>query len=272
MRKLLFSSMLLSAAVMVSIACPAHTFDTHTELKPVPSSFQIAKSHFLPQYQSGKLVFEKEADCSAYPLTFCSGYKIPDPASHCPGNSIFFSNCICPDYFKTCELPYFGAGAECDDKFISCEEDTERACMLENPDYTNSCPAGTKPDPANRCSYDQTFSLCCNTCSGYDETEIKDGYDKIGECTGCDGKTRYKTEPHDCGSAFFLCDNGPNIGAKECKSGEQTLYSSCKPNCGAEYNLSVCPANAVCNECDGKYKITGCAANFIDEEKYWNGE
>ena len=102
--------------------------------------------------------------------------------------------------------------------------------------------------------------------------EIKDGYEASGKCIDCNGVTHYQLKPKDCGPGFTACDNGPEIGAQECKSGEDVLYSNCKANCSAEYNLSSCPAHVVCEECDGKYKPTGCAANYIDEEKYWNGE
>ena len=245
------------------------SLDIHTPNRP--KSMQFAKVYFLPDWKDKGMVFEGDA-CLAYPLSFCPGYKIPAPDSYCPGNPMFFSACICPDSFIKCELPAFGSGAQCDDKYSVCTEDTERACKLKNPDYANSCPAGTKPDTSKTCSYDSSYSLCCNTCTAYPESEVKDGYEQTAECIDCDGNTHYQVKPQDCGAGFMTCDNGGAPGAKECKSGEQTLYSSCKPKCGAEYNLTACPDHAVCKECDGKFAATGCEVNYFDEEKYWNGE
>ena len=267
MKKLLLIIFLFAAK---SVLAAPLSLDIHTPNRP--KSMPFAKVYFLPDWKDKGMAFDAAGDCSAYPLSYCKGYKIPDPASYCPGNSVFFSRCICPDSFIKCELPSFGSGAQCDDKYSVCTEDTERACKLENPDYTNLCPAGTKPDTTKRCSYDSDYGACCNTCAAYPESEVKDGYEQTAECTDCDGNTHYQVKPKDCGSSFMACDNGGAPGAKECKSGEQTLYSSCKPDCGSEYTLTTCPAYARCEECDGKYKAIGCTAGYVDEEKYWNGE
>ena len=224
MKKLLLIIFLFAAN---SVLAAPLSLDIHTPDRP--KSMQFAKVYFLPDWKDKGMVFEGDA-CLAYPLSFCPGYKIPAPDSYCPGNPMFFSACICPDSFIKCELPAFGSGAQCDDKYSVCTEDTERACKLENPDYTNSCPAGTKPDTAKRCSYDSDYGACCNTCAAYPESEVKDGYEQTAECTDCDGNTHYQIKPKDCGAGFMTCDNGGDIGAEECQSGEQTLYSSCATN------------------------------------------
>ena len=272
MKKTAFILLSLLPAAAVQAASLPLDIHTQTHTPGESKSIQIAKTHFLPHWQNNDFNFSEPADCTAYPLTHCKGYKIPAPDSYCPGNSLFFSDCICPDSFTKCELPAFGSGAQCDDKYSVCSEDIPRACKLENPDYTNSCPAGTKPDTSQTCSYDSSYSLCCNTCAAYPESEVKDGYEQTAECTDCDGNTHYQVKPKDCGSGFMTCDNGGAPGAEECKSGEQTLYSSCKPKCGAEYTLTTCPTHVICEECDGKYKAIGCTAGYVDEEKYWNGE
>ena len=244
MKKLLLIIFLFAAN---SVLAASLSLDIHTPDRP--KSMQFAKVYFLPDWKDKGMVFEGDA-CLAYPLSFCPGYKIPDPDSYCPGNPMFFSACICPDSFIKCELPAFGSGAQCDDKYSVCTEDTERACKLENPDYTNSCPAGTKPDTTKRCSYDSDYGACCNTCAAYPESEVKDGYELVEECIDCDRIPHYQVKPKDCGSGFVSCDNGPEIGAEECKSGEQTLYSSCKPD------APVCPAPYIIKEtywCDGAF-------------------
>ena len=174
MKKLLLIIFLFAAN---SVLAAPLSLDIHTPDRP--KSMQFAKVYFLPDWKDKGMAFDSDGDCSAYPLSYCKGYKVPDPASYCPGNSVFFSRCICPDSFIKCELPAFGSGAQCDDKYSVCTEDTERACKLENPDYTNSCPAGTKPDMTKRCSYDSDYGACCNTCAAYPESEIKDGYELV---------------------------------------------------------------------------------------------
>ncbi len=37
-------------------------------------------------------------------------------------------------------------------------------------------------------------------------------------------------------------------------------YAQC--NCPAEYNKDSCPSNSVCEECDGKFKKTGCNSEY----------
>ena len=248
MKKTAFILLSLLPAAAVQAASLSLGIHTQTHTPGESKSIQLAKTHFLPHWQNNDFNFSEPADCTAYPLTHCKGYKIPAPDSYCPGNSLFFSACICPDSFTKCELPAFGSGAQCDDKYSVCSEDIPRACKLENPDYTNSCPAGTKPDSSKRCSYDNNYGACCNTCAAYPETEIKDGYELVEECIDCDGNIRYQVRPQNCGAGFITCNNGPGAGAKECKSGEQILYSSCKP------------------------EREVCQPGYIDQEKYWNGE
>ena len=224
------------------------SLDIHTPAKSKP--MQFAKVYFLPDWRKDKLSFDEGADCSAYPLISCKPPMIPDASSRCPNNPSFFSRCTCPESYKTCDLPTYGSGLECDGKYQNCVEDTERACKEQNPNYTNSCPAGTEPDPNKRCSYDSSYGECCNTCADYPYTEIKDGYEASSECVDCNGVTHYQLTPKDCGDGFFACDNGPEIGAEECKSGEDILYSNCKPD------TPVCPAPYIIKEtywCDGAF-------------------
>ena len=117
MRILLTIIFLLSAGLSsaASLSPDIHTPDR-------PKSMQIAKVYFLPDWREKSMTFEGD-DCSGYSLTFCPGYKIPAPDSYCPGNPMFFSACICPDSFIKCELPAFGSGAQCDDKYSVCSED-----------------------------------------------------------------------------------------------------------------------------------------------------
>ena len=140
MKKLLLIIFLFAAnSVLAAPLSP----DIHTPNRP--KSMQFAKVYFLPDWKDKGMAFDSDGDCSAYPLSYCKGYKVPDPASYCPGNSVFFSRCICPDSFIKCELPSFGSGAQCDDKYSVCSEDIPRACKLEIP--TIPIPVPPEPNP-----------------------------------------------------------------------------------------------------------------------------
>ena len=197
-----------------------------------------------------------------YTQTSCSeGYE---PSNTCPYDSTYFEKCVssCPSNYVTCEVPYYGVGEACDGKYASCEKDTERACQELNPGYVDECGTGQQLSD-DRCSYDNTYGTCCNTCAGYDNTTIPEGYVQDGEaCTSCDGQEHYKIKPNPC-DGFMDCGSmGGEAGAKTCLSGTTTMYDNCKacPNLG-EY--TTCPSCTICQyeECSGLWYATGCATN-----------
>ena len=190
-----------------------------------------------------------------------------EPSNTCPYDNSYFEKCVssCPSNYVTCELPYYGVGEACDGKYASCEKDTERACQELNPGYVNTCGTGQQLSD-DRCSYDSLYGTCCNTCAGYDNTTIPEGYVQDGEsCLGCDGQEHYKIKPNPC-DGFMDCGSmGGEAGAKTCLSGTTTMYDNCKacPNLG-EY--TTCPSCTICQyeECSGLWYATGCATNCTD--------
>ena len=188
-----------------------------------------------------------------------------EPVNTCPYDSNYFEKCVssCPSNYVTCEVPYYGVGEDCDGKYASCEKDTERACKELNPNYTNTCGTGQQLS-SDRCSYDNTYGTCCNTCAGYDNTTIPDGYVQDGEaCVDCNGQTKYKIKPNPCNGYMDCGSMGPEIGAKSCQSGNQIKYDNCKacPNLGS---LTYCPAPFTCSyeDCSGLYYKTGCQPGY----------
>ena len=188
-----------------------------------------------------------------------------EPSNACPYDSNYFEKCVssCPSNYVTCDVPYYGVGETCDGKYASCEKDTERACQELNPGYVDECGAGQQLS-SDRCSYDSLYGTCCNTCEGYDNTSIPEGYVQDGEsCLGCDGQEHYKIKPNPC-DGFMDCGSmGPEIGAKSCQSGNQIKYDNCKacPNLGS---LTYCPAPFTCSyeDCSGLYYKTGCQPGY----------
>ena len=181
----------------------------------------------------------------------------------CLYDSNYFEKCVCPDGYKTCTPPYYGVGTACGNKYASCEKDTERACKELNPNYTNTCGAGQQLS-SDRCSYDSSYGTCCNTCAGYDNTTIPDGYVQDGEaCVDCNGQTKYKIKPNPC-DGFLDCGSmGPDTGATTCLSGSTTKYSNCKP-CPNKGTLTSCPSPYTCTyeECSNRYYKTGCQPGY----------
>ena len=200
-----------------------------------------------------------------YTQTSCP--KGQEPSNTCPYDSDYFEKCVssCPSNYVTCEVPYYGVGEACDGKYASCEKDTERACQELNPGYVDECSTGQQLSD-DRCSYDSLYGTCCNTCAGYDNTTIPEGYVQDGEaCTGCDGQEHYKIKPNPCDGYMDCGSMGGEAGAKTCLSGTTTMYDNCKacPNLG-EY--TTCPSCTICQyeECSGLWYATGCATNCTD--------
>ena len=210
---------------------------------------------------------DNEERCRQEGYTQTSCPEGQEGSNFCPYDSSYFEKCVssCPSNYVTCEPPYYGVGEACDGKYASCEKDTERACQELNPGYVDECGTGQQLSD-DRCSYDNTYGICCNTCAGYDNTSIPEGYVPDGEaCTGCDGQEHYKIKPNPC-DGFMDCGSmGGEAGAKTCLSGTTTMYDNCKacPNLG-EY--TTCPSCTICQyeECSGLWYATGCATNCTD--------
>ena len=197
-----------------------------------------------------------------YTLTSCAAGETPE--GFCIYNSTYFSRCVCPASYKTCEPPYYGVGTACGDKYASCEEDTERACKELDSEFTDTCQTGWKVDPNNACKYDATFGKCCNLCEGYDYTTIPEGYIADGAaCVDCNGTNKYKIKINPC-DGFQDCGvMGGDTGAQTCMSGSQIKYDNCKP-CPNLGTLSSCPSPFKCTyeECSNSYYKSGCQSGY----------
>ena len=197
-----------------------------------------------------------------YKLNSCAPGETPE--GFCIYNSNYFEKCTCPAGYKTCELPYYGVGTACGNKYASCKEDTERACKELNSEFTNTCQDGWKIDPNNTCEYDSTYGKCCNLCNGYDYTTIPNGYIQNGEaCTDCNGVKKYKIKINPCDGYQDCGSMGPDTGAKSCMSGTQIKYDNCKP-CPNLGTLSSCPSPYTCTyeACSNRYYKSGCQSGY----------
>ena len=208
---------------------------------------------------------EERCRQEGYTLTSCPEGQ--EGSGFCPYDNDYFEKCVnsCPSNYVTCELPYYGVGEACDGKYASCEKDSERACQELNPGYVDECGTGQQLSD-DRCSYDNTYGTCCNTCEGYDNTSIPEGYVQDGEsCLGCDGQEHYKIKPNPCDGFVDCGAMGGEAGAKTCLSGTTTKYDNCKP-CPQLGEYTTCPSCTICQyeECSGLWYATGCATNCTD--------
>ena len=67
---------------------------------------------------------EERCKKEGYTLTSCA--ENSTPANFCPYDSSYFEKCTCPAEYTTCEVPYYGEGEACGDKYASCKKDTKR--------------------------------------------------------------------------------------------------------------------------------------------------
>ena len=226
--------------------------------------------HGAPGGPGDDFDLDNEERCrqEGYNQTSCP--KGQEPSNTCPYDSNYFEKCVpsCPSDYVTCEPPYYGVGEACGDKYASCEKDTERACQELNPGYVDNCGSGQKLSD-DRCSYDNSYGICCDTCSGYPYTadSIPNGYVQDGEaCVDCDGNQKVKVKPNPC-DGFMDCGSvGPETGANTCLSGTATLYDNCKP-CPNLGIYDSCPSPYTCSfeDCSNKYYPTGCKSGYV-----WN--
>ena len=210
---------------------------------------------------------DNEERCKKEGYTETSCLEGQEGSNFCPYDNSYFEECVnnCPSNYVTCEKPYYGVGEACDGKYASCEKDTERACQELNLGYVDECGTGQQLSD-DRCSYDSLYGTCCNTCAGYDNTTIPDGYVQDGEsCIGCDGQEHYKIKPNPCDGFVDCGAMGGEAGAKTCLSGTTTKYDNCKP-CPQLGEYTTCPSCTICQyeECSGLWYATGCATNCAD--------
>ncbi len=171
-----------------------------------------------------------------YTITSCPAGSAA--AGICPYNGGYYSGCksyeeLCrqDNYYKTC------SGGMVLDPDQSCGYDSsykkcvsaEEAC--ENEGYHGSCEDGKILDPGQVCSYSSSYQKCvCDPCDGYDytlEEAQSEGWRILGAaCNSC-GEKIYMREANPC-NGFYTCDNGGEVGAEICMSGEVKMFSSCK--------------------------------------------
>ena len=249
MKKLL----LILFALMFSLPCEAslshNTHLTHTGLKPVPNSFQVAKSHFLPEYQTGAMDFVDNSNstdyCSVsfykYTAADCSAPKVT--ANRCPGSDRY-SQCNCPGTYVS-------------------EED---------------CTAQGKVTDGTVCNGDNgTKYPACKCPDNYGEVTA----DKNCSVSICrhQGVSYCPPSALSCKNSFKLCGSGmiAASGASACTDNQGTKYSACSCDtsvygktddiCKREFGKNATASGTSCNDERGSYGTScSCTPDSLSSE------
>ena len=258
-----FLSLLLSDALASGTPSNHITLYTHAlELKPIPSSFQLAKSTFLPdRFDDLGLSNYNTLDnnynsvnCDTYPLTSCpAGSR----CETCPFDAKKFRVLSCND-------PYILSGGTC-----VCP--TKVTLSYANDRCTkycgSTCIAKTCSPSANQSGCTNGTQSCDNGC----------GANTRQCCVACAHKVTSK--PSYASYTYSSCYDGSTKEIQtgwKCNSGYHQKDSTCEKDCITNncsgYSLTSCPANAICTPCTitatncttsgTKYKIDSCADGY----------
>ena len=287
MKKLL----LILFALMFSLPCEAslsHNIHlTHTGLKPVPKSFQVAKSHFLPNYQTGGFSFDNSEDISVacptsvfmYTKDNCAYPNIPQYS--CGGR---YRVCGCDRDFA-----YSAAQCEAMGKVGGDQSCTVRGGSDSGTVYytTCKCPSsytkltkGQICDGGTECSYagekycdstshiqcESNYKVCDQNKSGRSGSCTAGGVTKYIDCY-CD-ENLYPQTNETCKADF-----GANavVSGEICGNNERGKSCSCTPTCQGAYPDKVCGTlggeeSPDGDGCGGKcYKCNTCAPTCFDD-------
>lgn len=244
-----------------SVFAHTHTSTPKTEPAPlliavpsVPSAFQTAGVCFIGfggcgndgHFNKGSSGGSSEDDFNIDSKKQCAneGFNVTScPAGSaafgiCPYDNKYFTGCksydeLCKqdNYFKTCTgntVKDPSQSCQYDSSYKKCEPKEE---LCQNEGYNASCEDGKIQDPGQACPYDGSYQKCvCNPCDGYDYTYAEaneKGYEIDGTaCVSC-GVDKYKRKAKEC-LGFVPCDCGGEIGATECWSARQQMFTSCK--------------------------------------------
>ncbi len=199
--------------------------------------------------------------CYTYPLDNCPANGVCDK---CPSGNKYV--------LKECVSPYVLSGGSCvcsatvkltytNDKCVqTCNGNCVKKSCTPSPNQSG-CTNGTmKCD--NGCG--SKTRVCCNACVDLITTKPSNSSYTYASCKDGSGTKQIKNG--------WQCNNGYYKVGNACEK-------ICNTNSCSGYTLTSCPAGNVCSECSvvnsdcssggKKYKITGCAVNWVDTQSYW---
>ena len=268
-------SALLSCGLIYSAAAfdlpSSFSYSHTTELKPIPNSFQIAKSTFLPDRFEDLGLSDYDTlgndynigNCDDYPLTSCPAGSL---CQACPFNARRYRS-------YSCKAPYTFVNGKC------------------------TCPQGVAlSNPNDKCT-----QYCGNTCikksctPSTNQTDCTNGTQSCDNgcgqntrqcCVACTNKITSK--PANATYTYSDCYDGSNKRIQTgwvCNSGFHQKGSACEKDCNntpcSGFTLSSCPSGYTCEKCTKTatdcttsgtyYKLIGCPTGQLDLNNYWCG-
>jgi len=153
--------------------------------------------------------------------TAAKGVQITD---YCPYDSNFVKCCSLEYQYDSCVYPLVKAG-KCGSKYkCVCDKSYKSVAGWRSSASANCTPGGgvciiQNDDTVyyNKCVCDTNYYPYTSSCASI-------GMTQVSTCRDSDNRTYYRCE---CPSSYRTCTYGGAAGAKECKQGGLTLYSSC---------------------------------------------
>ena len=250
MKKLLF----VLFALMFSLPCEAslshNTHLTHTGLKPVPNSFQVAKSHFLPAYQTGGFSFDNSEDISVA----------------CPTSTFAYTkdNCTYPN------TPQYSCGGRyrvcgCDRDFAYSAAQCEAMGKVGG---DQSCTVRGGSDSGT------VYYTTCKCPSSY--PKLTTGQKCVGgtECSYAGEKYCDSTSHIQCESNYKVCDQNKSGRSGSCTAGGVTKYIDCycdenlypqtNETCKADFGANAVVSGEICGN-NERGKSCSCEPNALPD-------
>ena len=250
MKKLL----LILFALMFSLPCEAslshNTHLTHTGLKPVPKSFQVAKSHFLPNYQTGGFSFDNSEDISVA----------------CPTSVFMYTkdNCAYPN------IPQYSCGGRY--RVCGCDRDFAYSAA--------QCEAQGKVGGDQSCTVrggsdsGTVYYTTCKCPSSY--PKLTTGQKCVGgtECSYAGEKYCDSTSHIQCESNYKVCDQNKSGRSGSCTAGGVTKYIDCycdenlypqtNETCKADFGANAVVSGEICGN-NERGKSCSCEPNALPD-------
>ena len=253
MKRLFLIILFLSVALIAKAAYSEHTLNTHRELKPVPYSFKIARSQFLPDYQAGVFRFEGgDSSAEACPPEIYKYTKDNCLSPNTPQQACGGRYRVCG-----CASPYIYTDEQC---AAIRKEGGGESCTV-----TGGTENGTVYYTACSCPSSYIKLSDGQICNGAECSHNKEKY--------CDSLNNIECESH-----YKVCGQNQSGKGQQCTANGQTKYTECScdtalypqttETCKAEFGENATLDGTICGDnergtscrCDDK-----CPASHPDE-------
>lgn len=224
-RKLLFAaccSIFLNSGFVMAASLSSFTHTHHTQqLKPIPHSFLVAASTFLPEWVDRLSVYSSPTDIDFSDIS---------------DQNRLFTNCVLKGFNRTSCLDNQTPADFCPDSPAYFKTCLSAAQVCLSAGYVLNCPTGYLKDASKLCPEDPNYGNCIiNPCEGYEYSlseATTPGYLPGEKCLSGDNEKYQRTEASCPGFNYDASNCGigaqcQELGGMTCLSGTITKYSEC---------------------------------------------